>query len=92
MKYGAIFPKYVDRTYCLDHLTNEIQQIFQSFLLLPITLTLILFLLETSFFCSLCLQISCLFPMCLVHIQSTPGAVWLFSLLVTKYLLYWCSV
>lgn len=66
MKYGAVFPKHVGRT-SLDYLTNEIQQIFQSFLLLPMTLTLIPFLLETSFFCSLCLQRSCLFPMCLLH-------------------------
>lgn len=69
MKYGAIFPKHVGRTSLAgwQDLTNEIQQIFQSFLLLSMSLTLIPFLLETSFFCSLRLQRSCLFPMCLLH-------------------------
>lgn len=54
-------------THPSDHVTNEIQQDFEPSLLLTITLSLIPFLLETCFFCSVSLQNPCLFPKFLLH-------------------------
>lgn len=54
-------------THPSDHVTNVIQQVFEPYLLLTITLSLIPFLFEMCFFCSVSLQNPCLFPKFLLH-------------------------